>query len=86
MPVQSRYFDVSSQHQAGALAGYIPELLTITSQNCHALFAVSALLVPIQYSFISAMEVEIDSGEVLLEITSVFDYIIGAVVIAYKGA
>ncbi|KIW71310.1 hypothetical protein PV04_03491 [Phialophora macrospora] len=84
-PLQSRYVDLASQHQARALAGYIPELRTITSDNCHALFAFSALLLPIQYSFISAMDGEIDTEEVLGEITSVFDSVIGATVIAFHG-
>jgi hypothetical protein len=85
LPLQSRYLDLASQHQAKALSKYIPELQTITSQNCHALFSFSALLLPIQYSFISAMDEDIDGEEVLIEITSVFDYVIGATVIAHQG-
>ncbi|ETI23284.1 hypothetical protein G647_05084 [Cladophialophora carrionii CBS 160.54] len=84
--LQSRYLDLATQHQARALAGYIPELRTITPGNCHALFAFSALLLPIRYSFISAMDGEIDPEDVLGEITSVFDYVIGATVIASRGA
>ncbi|KAJ9612161.1 hypothetical protein H2200_003758 [Cladophialophora chaetospira] len=84
-PFQSRYFDLASQHQAIALSGYIPELRTITAQNCHALFAFSALLLPIQYSSIATINGEIDSEEVLAALTGVFDYVIGATIIAYQG-
>ncbi|EXJ62860.1 hypothetical protein A1O7_03301 [Cladophialophora yegresii CBS 114405] len=83
--LQSRYLDLATQHQALALADYIPELRTITSGNCHALFAFSALLLPIRYSFISATDGEIGTEEVLGEITSVFDYVIGATIIASQG-
>jgi hypothetical protein len=85
LPLQSRYLDLASQHQAQALAGYIPELRTVTQENCHPLFAFSALLLPIQYSFISAVGGETEGEEVLSEITSVFDYVIGATVIAHEG-
>ena len=85
LPLQSRYLDLASEHQGYALAGYIPALRTITPENCHPLFGFSALLLSIQYSFIAAMDDEVEHEEVLNEVTSVFDYVIGATVIAHQA-
>lgn len=85
VPIQSRYLDLATQHQDKALAEYIPQLQSITPENCHALFAFSALLLVIQYSFISATGSETDSDGVVSEVVSVFDYVIGATIIASHG-
>ncbi|KIW27205.1 uncharacterized protein PV07_06964 [Cladophialophora immunda] len=85
LPLQTKYLDLASQHQDRALEGYIPQLENITAENCHALFAFSALLLAIQYSFISVLDSEIDGHEYIAEVASVFEYVIGATVIAFEG-
>ncbi|OAP61076.1 hypothetical protein AYL99_03277 [Fonsecaea erecta] len=85
LPLQSKYLDLASQHQDRALEGYIPLLEHISAENCHALFAFSALLLAIQYSFISGMDSDIDGHQYIGEVMSVFEYVIGATVIASEG-
>ncbi|KIW97132.1 uncharacterized protein Z519_02524 [Cladophialophora bantiana CBS 173.52] len=85
LPLQTKYLDLASQHQDRALEGYIPQLQDITPENYHALFAFSALLLAIQYSFISVLDGEIDSHKYVAEVISVFEYVIGATVIAFEG-
>ncbi|EXJ72191.1 uncharacterized protein A1O5_04695 [Cladophialophora psammophila CBS 110553] len=85
VPRQTKYLDLASQHQERALEGYIPQLESITPENCHSLLAFSALLLAIQHSFISVLDSAIDSHEHVAEVISVFEYVIGATVIAFEG-
>ncbi|KAJ9608480.1 hypothetical protein H2200_007468 [Cladophialophora chaetospira] len=81
------YFNLAARHQQKALGLYIPELKAITPDNCHALFAFSAVLPGIQYASLPAYETETGSPAGLISrIVSVFEYLIGATVVATQGA
>ena len=85
-PTSPSWLDLARTYQQSALSSYIPKLKTIDDQNCHALFALSAILGGLSYAFLKFPEKDEDSSAAFVQnVIDIFDLLVGSSAIAVEG-
>lgn len=83
-PQRELYIDLAKQHHLQGLGRYISSLKNINQENCHALFAFSALIGALSYGM---LQVSGDQGEDFIKaVVDTFDLFKGATLIAGQAA
>lgn len=77
--------DLARNHQSLALASYIPLLRHIDEQNCHAMFAFSAILGATSFAFLQQQEIGPRGSALIKGVIDVFELLVGSTVIAVEG-
>lgn len=78
-------FNAASDHQQQALAVFIPQLSSITHDNCHALFAFAFLVGNTAYALLDRDQSPDSEDEFLESLISVFQLLRGAMTVAVQA-
>ena len=83
-PQRSDLLDVARDHQQQALSEYIPMLVDVTEENCHALFACSQALAARSYALLQLRSAQRSARDYVQGIVAVSDLLVGTTVIAFQ--
>lgn len=82
---QSFYADLARQHLAKALDLYIPHLRSNTEGSCAALFAFSTLVPALSYSFLQAVDTDLQGEDFIRQFLCIWNYLHGAKLVAHEA-
>lgn len=81
----SYYIERARKHHSQALSQYIPLLQNINRENCHALFAFSALIGALSYGLLQLADDDERPEELMNGVVETFDLLKGSTIIAEQA-